>query len=193
MRWEYKLSAKVRSLTSEGSVLWLNMEEQSMMIWYEVLGTLLTAVGGVEFFKWLFNRRIEKRLNDLEVKQKEFTLDEQRITELHASIDKSNDLNDNLLQRISNANAALDKQIDRNRELSDRLYKAEPEINRVNDLLTDEQRKAADYEKRLGKASRLIDHYKGWRCEWPDCKDPRGRRPPNPKLAGKEYALPETE
>lgn len=161
--------------------------------WYEILALLLGASGGIECIKWLFNRKTEKRLSDIEVKQKEFELDEKRIEELHDSIDKANKLNDDLLQRISNVNAALDKHIDRNRELSDRLYKSEQEVNRVNDLLTEEQRKTASYEQRLGTALRLIDHYKEWRCEWSDCKDPRGRRPPNPRLNGKEYALPEEE
>lgn len=158
---------------------------------------LLVAIGGIDFIKWLFNRKTEKRLNSVEVKQKEFELDEKRITELHDSIDKANKLNDDLQERIGNVNKALDKQIDRNRTLSDRLYKSEQQTNRINDLLTEEQRKTADYEKRLGEKERqlaekdrIIDHYKEWKCERADCKDPRGRRPPNPKLRDKVYTSP---
>ncbi len=158
--------------------------------WYEILALLLGTMGGIEFIKWIFNRKTENRLNDLEVKQKAFNFDERRIQELHESIDKANELNDNLLQRLSNTNAALDKHIDRNRELSDRLYKSEQEVNRVNDLLTEEQRKTAKYEKRLGEKDRLIDHYKNWRCERTDCKDPHGRIPPNQNLKGKVYTSP---
>lgn len=161
---------------------------------------LLGAVGGIEFIKWIFNRKTEKRLNNIEVKQKGievkqkgFELDEKRITELHASIDKANKLNDDLLARLSRANATIDKHIDRNRELSDRLYNAEQEINRVNDTLTEVQHKNADLERRLGRALRLADHYREWRCEWPDCRDPRGRRPPNHKLEGKTYTVPSFE
>lgn len=149
------------------------------------------AFGGLEFIKWLFNRKTENRLNKLEVRQKDFYLDEKRIAELHASIDKANELNDNLLARLSNANAAIDKHIDRNRELSDRLYKAEQEVNRVNDVLTEEQHKTATLERRLGAAMRIADHYKQWRCERSDCQDPRGRRPPNPSLRGKVYTKPQ--
>ena len=108
-------------------------------------------------------------MNNIEVKQQEQDLDERRIAELHASIDKANELNDNLLKRISAANAAIDKHIDRNRELADRLYYAEQETNRVNDKLTEEQTKTADLERRLGISQRMADHYKEWRCEWPDC------------------------
>ncbi len=160
--------------------------------WWQVLIMILGAVGGLEFIKWLFNRKTEQRLNNIEIRQKDFDLDEKRIAELHASIDKANELNDNLLARLSHANAAVDKHIDRNRELSDRLYKAEQEVNRVNDALTEEQHKMATLERRLGIALRLADHYKEWRCERPDCQDPRGRRPPNPSLLGKVYTSPKT-
>ena len=156
--------------------------------WWQILVLILGAVGGLEF---IFNRKTENRLNKLEVRQKDFDLDEKRIAELHASIDKANELNDNLLARLSNANAAIDKHIDRNRELSDRLYKAEQEVNRVNDVLTEEQHKTATLERRLGAAMRIADHYKQWRCERSDCQDPRGRRPPNPSLRGKVYTKPQ--
>lgn len=159
--------------------------------WWQILVLILGAVGGLEFIKWTFNRKTENRLNKLEVRQKDFDLDEKRIAELHASIDKANELNDNLLARLSNANAAIDKHIDRNRKLSDRLYKAEQEVNRVNDVLTEEQHKTATLERRLGAAMRIADHYKQWRCERSDCQDPRGRRPPNPSLRGKVYTKPQ--
>lgn len=163
------------------------MEQTS---WWQTLVLILGAVGGLEFIKWLFNRKTERRLNNIEVKQKDFDLDEKRIKELHASIDKANKLNDDLLARLSQANATIDKHIDRNRELSDRLYKSEQETNRVNDVLATAQHKCADLERRLGQALRLADHYKDWKCEWPDCQDPRGRRPPNPKLKDKTYCHP---
>lgn len=160
--------------------------------WWQILVLILGAVGGLEFIKWIFNRKTENRLNKLEVRQKDFDLDEKRIAELHASIDKANELNDNLLARLSNANAAIDKHIDRNRELSDRLYKAAQEVNRVNDVLTEEQHKTATLERRLGAAMRIADHYKQWRCERSDCQDPRGRRPPNHSLRGKVYTKPQS-
>lgn len=158
--------------------------------WWQILVLILGAVGGLEFIKWLFNRRTERRLNNIEIRQKNFSLDEKRILELHASMDKANKLNDNLLARLSAANATIDKHIDRNRELSDRLYKAEQEINRINDSLTEEQHKTADLERRLGVALRMADHYKLWLCERADCQDPRGGRPPRDKLKGVKYAPP---
>lgn len=161
--------------------------------WWQTLILILGAVGGFEFIKWVFNRKTERRLNNIEVKQKDFELDEKRITELHASIDKANKLNDDLLARLSQANATIDKHIDRNRELSDRLYKSEQETNRVNDELTKIQSRNSELERNLGQALRRVDFYKGWRCEWPDCQDPRGRRPPNNRLKGKTFSEPPLE
>lgn len=89
-------------------------------------------------------------------------------------------LNSSLTERLSKLNAAIDKHIDRNRELSDRIYKSETEINRANEriiTLTEER----------DEARRQSDYDKMWRCEWPDCKDPRGRRPPNEKLKSLKY------
>ena len=163
---------------------------EQTITWWQNLALILGALGGFEFIKWLFNRKTEKRLKTIEVKQQEQDLDENRISEQHASIDKANELNDNLLKRLSAANATIDKHIDRNRELSDRLYHSEQEVNRVNDKLTEEQTRTADLERRLGIAERRADHYREWRCEWSDCKDPRGRRPPNPKLKGRRYSEP---
>lgn len=157
------------------------------MTWWQILAFLLGAVGGFEFIKWLFNRKTERRLNSIEVNQKDFELDEKRIAELHESIEKANKFNDNLLERLTTANAALDKHIDRNRELSDRLYKAEQEINRINDLLTEEQSKTAHLERKLGKSMRLVDHFKEWKCERSDCQN---RRPPNQKLNNRTYSIP---
>lgn len=38
------------------------------MTWWQILAVILGAVGGGEFIKWLFNRKTEKRLNNIEVK-----------------------------------------------------------------------------------------------------------------------------
>lgn len=90
---------------------------------------------------------------------------------------------DSLTTRLSTLNATIDKHIDRNRELADRLYKSETEINRLNErlLTTTEER---------DEAQRDADYHRMWKCEWPDCRDPRGRRPPNDKLQGLKYDPP---
>lgn len=91
---------------------------------------------------------------------------------------------DSLTTRLSTLNATVDKHIDRNRELADRLYKSERELNLLNEKLlkvTEER----DREKLLK------EKYKEWHCRSSVCMedkpDPKGRRPPNPKIVGKEF------
>lgn len=91
---------------------------------------------------------------------------------------------DSLTTRLSTLNATIDKHIDRNRELADRLYQSERELNLQNEKLlkvTEER----DREKLLK------EKYKEWHCRSSVCMedkpDPKGRRPPNPKIMGKEF------
>lgn len=66
-----------------------------------------------------------------------------------------------------------------------RIYSRETEINRLNEriiALTEER----DKEKLLK------EKYKEWHCRSSICvegkPDPKGRRPPNPKIVGKEFS-----
>lgn len=153
-----------------------------------------SVVGTVGSIAWW---RQTKRLKEAEVKQKEAEAeksqadaDEAEVTRLLAQVDHQQKtienlltLNSNLTERLSKLNATIDKHIDRNRELADRLYKSETEINRLNErlLTTTEER---------DEARRDADYHRMWKCEWPDCRDPRGRRPPNEKLQGLKYDPP---
>lgn len=97
---------------------------------------------------------------------------------------------DSLTSRLSALNATIDKHIDRNRELSDRADRSEKEINRLNDrlLAVTEQR---DREKLLK------EKYKEWHCRSSVCRegnpDPKGRRPPNPKIVGKDFMAADSD
>lgn len=112
---------------------------------------------------------------------------ERLLTELdhqQKTVDNLLTLNTNLTERLSKLNATVDKHIDRNRELSDRLYQSETDKNRMNEriiILTEER----------DDAQRQADYDKMWRCEWTDCKDPRGPRPPREKLKGLKYDPPQ--
>ena len=86
-------------------------------------------------------------------------------------------------ERIRDLHKALDDKTDRIRSLTDKVWDAERETNRINDLLMAEQRRTADLRVQ-------VEYLKMWRCEWPDCQDPRGRKPPNEKLKGLRYEPP---
>lgn len=138
--------------------------------------TLLGCSTLVGFFLY---GKANRRIKDAEAEKSEAEANE---VEDHR-FDNLLKLVDSLTSRLSALNDTVDKHIDRNREISDRLYKSEMAINRLNDRLL------AITEER-DEALRQADYAMMWRCEWPDCKDPRGRRPPNDKLAGLQYCPP---
>lgn len=152
-----------------------------------VVGTILSII-------WW---KQTKRLKEAEVKQKEAEAeksqadaDDAEVKRLLSQVDHQQKtienlltLNSNLTERLSKLNATVDKHIDRNRELSDRVYKSETDKNRMNERIItlteerDEARRQADYDRM-------------WRCEWTDCQDPRGPKPPRDKLKGLKYDPP---
>lgn len=123
--------------------------------------------------------KANRRIKDAEAEKSEAEANE---VEDHR-FDNLLKLVDSLTSRLSTLNATVDKHIDRNRELSDRLYKSEMDKNRLNEriiTLTEER----------DEARRQSDYDKMWRCEWTDCQDPRGPRPPREKLKGLKYDPP---
>lgn len=148
-----------------------------------VVGTILSII-------WW---KQTKRLKEAEVKQKEAEAEKEEAAASEVEdhrFDNLLKLVDSLTSRLSTLNATVDKHIDRNRELSDRLYKSESEINRLNEKLL------AVTEER-DKEKWLKEKYKEWHCRSSICRegkpDPKGRRPPNPKIVGKEFNSGGTE
>lgn len=168
------------------------------MDWINFLQTLggVIAGGGLSLFSYksiMRKKQAEADAAEADANTKEWELEEKRIKNLHESITHSNTSIDTLTstidalaQRLSKLNITINEYIDRNRELSDRLYQSERDLNAANDRiikLTEER----DTEKRHK------EHYKQWRCEWPDCKDPRGRRPPNETIKNQIFKHPDND
>ena len=63
------------------------------------------------------------------------------------------------------------------------VMKAETELNKAFGQLIEAQKEIADLRVAL-------EYVLEWRCEHPDCEDPRGRRPPNGKLCGQTFCMP---
>lgn len=143
----------------------------------QTIATVLFGGGSVVGFVLYY--RANKRIKDAEVKKTETEADE---AEDHR-FDNLLKLVDSLTQRLSDLNGTVDKHIGRNRELSDRLYKSETGLNRANERIT-------ELTAELGEANLLISYLEQWRCERTDCKDERGRKPPNKKLSGLKYDPP---
>lgn len=151
-----------------------------------ILTLLSTLLGCSTFVGFVLYGKANRRIKAAEAEKSEAETNE---LEDHR-FDNLLKLVDSLSSRLSTLNAAVDKHIDRNRELSDRAYKSEIEINRLNEriiTLTEER----DREKLLK------EKYKEWHCRSSICSegkpDPKGRRPPNPKIVGKEFTEADTE
>ena len=163
-----------------------------MELWREIIIAIVGMGGGagiVTLVRWLLSRHYRRELKagadlkEAEANHREWELEKQRIEELMEVVKTLNDLLKTQADRIAAQNAALDDKTDRIRELTDRADKAEQLANRLNAQiirLTEE----------LGDERLLREHYERWHCQWPDCQDPRGRKPPRPELEGLTYELP---
>lgn len=160
--------------------------------------TFMGLVGSIAYYaQTKRTKEAEAKLKEAEVEKAEVDKDRAKVdvelariesskheTErLHAQIDHQQttienliSLNNNLLERLSHQNAAIDKHIDRRRELTDKLNEAQNDKLRLTEE-RDNERARADYNEM-------------WRCEWTDCKDPRGPKPPREKLRGMKYIPP---
>lgn len=146
-----------------------------------VLTFISTLLGCSTLVGFVLYGKANRRIKDAQAEKEEAAASE---VEDHR-FDNLLKLVDSLTSRLSTLNATVDKHIDRNRELADRLYKSETEINRLNEKLL------AVTEER-DKEKLLKEKYKEWHCRSSVCQegkpDPLGRRPPNPKILGKEFA-----
>lgn len=149
-----------------------------------ITGSTLGVAGSLG---WLFNWRSNRRVARMAAEKAMIDNYEARIAALHESMQKSNAMETEHLERLSALNHALDGKTDRIRELTDKLYDSEQEVNRVNDLLNVAQSAIANLERQLGEANLQIEHYKAWHCRNADCPS---RLPPNPTLKGLTYIHP---
>lgn len=146
-----------------------------------VLTFISTILGCSTLVGFVLYGKANRRIKDAQAEKEEAAASE---VEDHR-FDNLLKLVDSLTSRLSMLNATVDKHIDRSHELADRLYKSETEINRLNEKLL------AVTEER-DKEKLLKEKYKEWHCRSSICRegkpDPKGRRPPNPKIMGKEFA-----
>lgn len=149
-----------------------------------ILGSALGIGGGLG---WLFNWKSNRKVAKMTAEKAMIDNYEARITALHESMQKSNAIESEHLERISELNHALDDKTDRIRSLTDKLYESEQEVNRVNGLLAAAQSLVATLERQLGEAKVMTEHYRAWHCRNAECDH---RMPPNPTLKGLTYVSP---
>ncbi len=151
-----------------------------------ILTLTSTLLGCSTLVGFILYGKANRRIKDAEAGKSEAEANE---VEDHR-FDNLLKLVDSLTSRLSKLNDTVDKHIDRNREISDRLYKSEREINILNEkLLT--------VTEERDKEKLLKEKYKEWHCRSSVCRegkpDPKGRRPPNPKIIGKEFMTADSD
>ena len=141
--------------------------------WFELLKTL--GVGAIGAFGGYFSKagRIKDKADAYTAMAKSY---EYRIESLHKIIDTCNKTIEELQERIASLNRALD-------DKTDIIRKYVADIMRFTAQLVEAQKEIADLRVALEYALE-------WRCEHPDCNDPRGRRPPNGKLCSQKFCMP---
>ena len=108
---------------------------------------------------------------------------EYRIESLHKVIETCNTTIKELQERIALLNHALDDKTEMIRKYVADIMEAERGLNEANARLI-------EAEKEIAELRVALEYIAEWRCEHPDCNDPRGRRPPNGKLCGQTFRMP---
>ena len=117
--------------------------------------------------------------------------DKAEIERLHLQIDhqqKSLEFyikmeNDNAA-RIAELNSAMDGKTEQIRKLTEQVIASEHGRNA-------DKEEIARLTAENGRKDLHIQYLLQWRCEKPECNDPDGRRPPNSKLKGQKFRMPE--
>ena len=144
----------------------------------EILTTLATILSGIGI-GWLSKSGRVKEKADAYKKMGEAY--QYRIDSLHDDIDTCNKTIKENQSRIAELNHSLNAKEDeiqdkkkQIRNLTDKMWQAEQEVNRVQNLLNDSK----DEIIRLTQKNEQLERVK---CVRPDCRDPRGPKPPRKK------------
>lgn len=168
------------------------------MTWYEITIAIVGSIGGFEFIKWLwnmiFNRRNNSRIEDTKATNAEIEVEknkaiaeaeakkalesahavqcqqyEERISDLHKTIDKLNEQLDGYVERDAAKETRFDEQTTKLRD--------------VQKMLLEETQIDIKYEKRIAELELSLEKVKCHRSKCPF------RLPPNaetPALGGRD-------
>ena len=150
----------------------------------QVLGGIIVGGGGA------FGVKAAMAKGKAEAKHAEHDADKAEVERLHMqidhqqkSLDKYLDIEKENAARIAELNGAISDKTEQIRRLTEQTIASEHGRNADKDEI-------ARLTKENGDLRVELEYHKMWRCERPDCKDPRGRRPPNDKLKGLKYEPP---
>lgn len=145
-----------------------------------LIQTLGGIVGGLGLGMFTKSGRVKSQADAY---QKMAEAYEYRIKTAEEATERSMKREDSLHAQIDSLNAQLDEKTIKMREYVADAMQSERDINDLYEKLVKAEKEIADLRV-------ACEYLLEWRCEHHDCKDPRGRRPPNGKLFGQEFTLP---
>ena len=161
----------------------------------ETWQSLILGLAGIGFISDIvlhFVLPSRKRKDYAEAEHAEHDADKAEVERLHMqidhqqkSLDKYLDIEKENAARIAELNGAISDKTEQIRRLTEQTIASEHGRNADKDEI-------ARLTKENGDLRVELEYHKMWRCERSDCKDPRGRRPPNDKLAGLTYNPPKS-
>lgn len=132
-----------------------------------------------------------KRKDNAEADMAEHDADKAEVERLHMQIEHQQQSLDVYIKlekdnadRIAEQNKALDGKTEQIRNLTEQVIASEHGRNA-------DKEEIARLTAENGRKDLRIQYLLQWRCEKPVCNDPDGRRPPNSKLKGQKFRMPE--
>lgn len=151
----------------------------------QVLGGMLLGGSGVFGIK----AAIRKGKAESEIAQHD--ADKAEVERLHLQIKHQQESLDTYIRletdsatRIAELNKSMDGKTEQIRKLTEQVIESEHGRN-------SDKEEIARLTAENGRKDLQIQYLLQWRCEKPVCNDPDGRRPPNSKLKGQKFRMPE--
>lgn len=153
-----------------------------------LLQTLGGIVGGLGVGYFTKSGRVKSQADAYKAMAEAY---EYRIAALHESIAKCNDMEKSHTGRIAELNVALNGKTDQIRKLTDEIIASERKANEINDQLSEAKDTIIAKEREIADLRVAVEYLLEWRCEKAECTDEGGRRPPNGKLKGQSFQMPQ--
>lgn len=151
----------------------------------QVLGGMLLGGGGV------FGIKAAIRKGKAESEIARHDADKAEVERLHLQIKHQQESLDTYIRletdsatRIAELNKSMDGKTEQIRKLTEQVIESEHGRN-------SDKEEIARLTAENGRKDLQIQYLLQWRCEKPECNDPDGRRPPNSKLKGQKFRMPE--
>lgn len=155
-----------------------------MNIEWITLLTTLCGGGGIVASAWAVisrnGRKRDRADADLKVQEAQrLMIDnyEERISDLHKSLDRQNNEVSYYIGKMAEQNHTIDSKTEQIRNLTQKTWEAEQEVNRVNALLN-------RANERITALTEERDNFRNWHCRKGDCPH---REPPNPGLLNQKF------